>query len=224
MFCPKCGNEIITVAKFCNNCGASIYGIDSKSKAQIADAAKKVGTDAFETFKLFASNPVGNISAAYERLNSEQVIFVSLTFIVTSALLSIFGINSLIPDYLGYYSPGFFTLLISSILIPISIFGVTVLVGSISNQKFEYTGELFISSVFDLPIGLFYFLAGIFTMKNFEVITALLVFLLSFSILILFTGCVRIIKLTERASTLIVPLILLISAWLTSILFRAIII
>lgn len=223
MFCYKCGVELVDDTKFCGKCGASISSNDSQSIQHFSEVTKKAGIDAYETLKMLASNPVGKLSAAFENLKHEQVLSVSIIFIIASAILSAFGIKSLIQEYLGiFYSPDFFPLLISSLLFPASIFIVIFFVSTIIKQKYDYLGALFIASVFNIPISIFFLIVALLSLSNMEVLFALIVFILSFSILILFTGCVNIIKLTEQTSSLAVPIILLISLWLTTILLRAI--
>ena len=74
MFCSNCGKELMQDAKFCDKCGSIIQNQNSQSSTQIANAAKQVGLDAFETLKLFFSNPIGNLSVSFEKLKSDQII------------------------------------------------------------------------------------------------------------------------------------------------------
>jgi len=222
MFCSKCGSKLVENAKFCPNCGMATINTNA-SVDQISEKAKKASLDAFNTFKIFSTNPVGNLGLAYSNLTSNQIIIVSVIFIVISVLMTTIGIDSIITNVLGYFSPKTFDLFLSSLLIPLAFFVVISLVSSIKNQKFSYIGELFIASVFNLPLGFFFLLTSIFSLKNMEIILALLFFLITYSILLLFSGCVKILNFSEKVSTILVPIIQLISFWLVSVLFRAII-
>ncbi len=56
-----------------------------------------------------------------------------------------------------------------------------------------------------------------------EVIGALAVFALCLTILMLFAGCTRISKVSERLATIAVPLMLILSGWITKIIYAAMI-
>lgn len=222
MFCSQCGNELNENAKFCAYCGTGTNK-SNPSIDQISEKAKKATLDAFNTFKIFFTNPVGNLGLSYNNLTSNQIIIVSVIFIIISVLITTIGIDSIITGVFGYYSPKIIDLFLSSLLIPIAFFVVISLVSSIKNQKFSYRGEFFIASVLNLPLGFFFLLTSIFSLKNIEIILALLFFLISYSILLLFSGCVKILNFSEKVSTILIPFIQLISFWLVSVLFRAII-
>ena len=56
-----------------------------------------------------------------------------------------------------------------------------------------------------------------------EVIGALSIFALCLTILMLFAGCTRITMMSERLATIAVPLMLMLSAWFTKIIYAAMI-
>ncbi len=177
------------------------------------------------TIKLLFENPIGNLNIAFENLLSRrQILVVSLIIIILTSILSVWGIREIIKSYFGiFYEPDIFMLIKTSLIIPASVFVISVFICSVMKQYFNYEGELFITSIFNIPIGLFLILSSIFTIKNIDVIIVLFAFFFIISILILFNGFVKVIKLSERAAAYSIPVTLLLSAWFVTVLFRAII-
>jgi hypothetical protein len=64
--------------------------------------------------------------------------------------------------------------------------------------------------------------AALLGAANFEVIMILLLFALTYSILILYAGCSRIGLISEAGAAPAVPIILLLSAWITKIIVTAV--
>jgi hypothetical protein len=64
-------------------------------------------------------------------------------------------------------------------------------------------------------------LAALLGAANFEVIAILFLFALTYSILILYAGCSRIGCISEAGAAPAVPIILLLSAWITKIIVVA---
>lgn len=64
-------------------------------------------------------------------------------------------------------------------------------------------------------------LASLLGFGNIEVIVLLSVFGTCFTILMLFTALTRVYRITERAATFLVPLMLVVSAWLSKVMYAA---
>jgi hypothetical protein len=73
-----------------------------------------------------------------------------------------------------------------------------------------------------LPFGFLFFVSGLLGIANFEIAALLLIFALCYAILILYTGCTRISGVAESRAAFAVPVMIIVSAWLTKILFGAI--
>jgi hypothetical protein len=73
-----------------------------------------------------------------------------------------------------------------------------------------------------LPSGLFVLLGSVVGVANFEVIAILFLFAATYTVLILYAGCSRICGIPEPVVAPAVPVILLISLWITKVLVTAI--
>ncbi|MDA8162903.1 MAG: hypothetical protein M0022_08410 [Desulfobacteraceae bacterium] len=63
------------------------------------------------------------------------------------------------------------------------------------------------------------FLIGLLGIGNFNVILILLVFTICYTILVLYSGCTKISKISEGGSAIAVPLMLILSAWFSKLIF-----
>jgi hypothetical protein len=72
-----------------------------------------------------------------------------------------------------------------------------------------------------LPSGVLVLAAALLGAANVEVILVLSLFALTYSILMLYAGCSRIGGISEAGAAPAVPIILLVSAWLTKIIVVA---
>ena len=66
MFCKNCGSQIPDNAPTCPGCSASALAVSPAAVA--VDKAKAASKDALQAFKIFASNPVGGLSVAFDAL------------------------------------------------------------------------------------------------------------------------------------------------------------
>lgn len=234
MFCSECGNEIQEGAEFCRACGTSV----KEGKPVSQDFTSKVKTasqDALSAFKVFAVNPVGGLSTAFESIDKTRAlwagIFFALVFDVLMLLGMYLGIKKVqggIGSLLGFY-PSLEGLRFGDV-IKLLIFGaipfISLAVSSIVARKiFRGTdgveGDVFIAGAALLPFGFFAFLMGVLGIANFEVVAILFVFAICYTILILYSGCTKISKISEGGAALAVPLMLLLSAWFSKIIFSA---
>jgi hypothetical protein len=218
MYCQSCGTFMQEGVFACPKCGTP----RPQPQGQPAEAGrfKTASADAVEALKLFTKNPVGGLPAAYERLNEPRAIGVGIAFAVIYLLCWLAflyiafdtrpeGIEGIVKFILGGAVPfaGFW--------------GASALARKIFNGTGSMGGDCFIAGAALLPLGFYIVLAGILGINNATVIVALGVFALVFTILILFTGCTRISKISEEKSALAVPVMLLVSAWLMDIIYNA---
>ena len=79
--------------------------------------------------------------------------------------------------------------------------------------------DVFVAGVSLLPAGLMLLIAGILGMGNIEVVAVVSVFAISYTILILYTACTQISKISTSRAVPAVPIIILIAGWLSKIVF-----
>jgi hypothetical protein len=235
MFCSQCGKEIQAETEFCSSCGTSV----KEGKPVSQDFAGKVKTasqDAISAFKIFAINPVGGLSTAFESIDKTRALWAGIFFALVFDVLMLLGIylgikkvQGGIGSLLGFY-PSFggikfgdiLKLLVGGAIPPISI----ALASFIARKIFRGTdglveGDIFIAGAALLPFGFFIVITGLLGIANFEVVAILLVFALCYTILMLYSGCTKISKISDGGAALAVPLMLLLSAWFSKIIFSA---
>lgn len=237
MFCGQCGSHIQTGASACLSCGAAIAHVSAGASTSLPQAgsrlqqgalpaAEKLKTrsqDAFSALKATLMNPAGSLSPSFQLLEKRQAMEVGGVMAAAYSLLTVTGVYLALPRWAG--SPGLdvvFKIIIFS-LMPVA---ATVAASALVRKVFGGTsgsieGDLFVSGLAVLPFGIVALISGFVGVSNFEVIAVLAVFALSYSILILYTGCTRISGISEGRAAPAVSLIILFTAWLSKVLFVA---
>jgi hypothetical protein len=98
-----------------------------------------------------------------------------------------------------------------------SLIGACALARAIFRGKGRLAGDVYTAGAVLLPTGFLVFSATLLGAANFEVIAILSLFALTYSILILYAGCSRIGCISEAGAAPAVPIILLLTAWITKI-------
>ncbi len=235
---------------FCPSCGAkveeAVVGISQgqtgqvrASSIEIADKAKAASQDAIQSLKIFAVNPTGGLLPAYENLDRQRALAAGLAFALIFDLCLTFGIyrvtsslqNSqdalfflellkVIPESQSA-GPSLFKLLILGLVPFVSIAAALAAARAVFRGTGSFEGDVFIAGASLLPFGLFFLLSGVLGFANAEVIAALSLFALCYTILMIYTGCTRIARIPEAGAALAVPIILLLSGWLSKIILAS---
>ena len=223
MFCPSCGTQLPDNAVVCTNCGKKFT---TSSSSDIGDKAMDASKSAFQAFKLLIVNPVGGMAEAYNNLGPQKALMVGIVFAIAFTIFFLIGvlrIGSMISFAL--YNINFgdaIKLLITGALFPVSVFGSTLLFLTLFKGEINIDKAIFISGVAVLPIGIIWLIGGILGVTNFDIIGVIMVFALTYTILLLFSGTTKLSNISEQKSAITVSLIILVSLWLFKILFSAI--
>ena len=223
MFCPSCGTQLPDNAVVCTNCGKKFT---TSSSNDIGDKAMDASKSAFQAFKLLIVNPVGGMAEAYNNLGPQKALMVGIVFAIAFTIFFLIGvlrIGSMISFAL--YNINFgdaIKLLITGALFPVSVFGSTLLFLTLFKGEINIDKAIFISGVAVLPIGIIWLIGGILGVTNFDIIGVIMVFALTYTILLLFSGTTKLSNISEQKSAITVSLIILVSLWLFKILFSAI--
>jgi len=220
MFCQKCGAQVEDGAVACAKCSASLVPPNPASIA--ADKVGAASKDALQAFKMFASNPVAGLSVAFESLGPARALGVGITFGALFSLCVLFGIYRVLGEWgrpQGF--SGFIKILVVAVVPFISLFVASVLGRKAFRGEGGFGHDSFIAGASLLPFGFVALLAVILGVGNMEVIAVFTLFAVCLTILMLFAGLTRICKLSEQAATVAVPLMLIASAWLSKIIYTA---
>lgn len=188
--------------------------------ANIGEQALSYLKDSLGAFRIFALNPVGGLSQAFERVGESRAVGVGITFGVVCALLLLLGTYLILPPWVRPRGFGGFLRILLGAFVPfLALTGATFIARMSLRGKRNFPGDLFVAGTASLPLGLAVVLGGVLGAANFEVIAVLVLFAVCLTVLILFAGLTRIAELPEKLAVWIVPLVLLVTAWFSKIVY-----
>ena len=103
-----------------------------------------------------------------------------------------------------------------------SLTGACALARAIFRGTGRFAGDVYTAGAVLLPTGIMVLVASLLGAANLEVILILYLFALTYSILMLYAGCSRIGNISEAGAAPAVPIILLLSAWITKIIVTSV--
>jgi hypothetical protein len=239
MFCKSCGRALADTLKFCDGCGADIdggaAGPATPLSQQLKSEVKARSLDAWQGVKLFAKSPVGGLPESFALFDDRRAIQVGVVFAIVYEVAILLGaliFKSRTEAVLGGMFPvgqlmgeltatQLFKVLFLGLVPFASLIGACALARAVFHGKGRFAGDVYTAGAVLLPTGVFVLLSALLGVANFEVIAILFLFALTYSILILYAGCSRIGCISEAGAAPAVPIILLLSAWITKIIVAA---
>ena len=166
-------------------------------------------------------NPVEELPSVFRGLEKKEALEAGLVLAGLFDLCAVIGLYLMLPRWAG--QPGFgdvLKLLLLGIVPSASIAGASFIARKAFRGSPEsIEADLFVAGVSLLPSGLMLLIAGILGMGNIEVVALVSVFALSYTILILYTGCTEISQISKVRAVPAVPIIILIAGWISKIVF-----
>jgi hypothetical protein len=236
MFCKSCGRALAETLRFCDGCGADVNDGGAAAATplsqQLKSEVKARSLDAWQGLKLFAKSPVGGLPESFAMLDDRRAIQVGIVFALiyeTALLLGSLIFKSKAASLLGGILPigeltaaQLFKVLFLGLVPFASLIGACALARAIFRGKGRFAGDVYTAGAVLLPSGFLALVASLLGVANWEVILIVLLFALTYSILILYAGCSRIGSISEAGAAPAVPIILLLSAWITKIIVTAV--
>jgi len=222
MFCKQCGAQVEDSDAACPKCSTPTGA--ANPAAAVTDKVKAASKDSLQAFLKFATDPVAGLAVAYESLGTARAFNVGISFGSVFSLCLLVAAYRLIPEF--FRPPGFggfIRLLVCSVVPFVCLAGAGALARLAFRGKGGLSNDSFIAGAALLPLGCVLLLSGLLGAGNLEVIGALNVFAICLTILMLFAGCTRITMISERLATIAVPVMLMLSAWFTKIIYAAMI-
>lgn len=220
MFCPKCGTQLPDTAVACSSCGATLAAAPRAAAGAAGERVKAASQDAFSAFKTFATNPVGGLSQAYESLGQSRALAVGITFGLVFAACILISIYRVVPEFMRPTGVGGFIRIVVISLVPfVSLFAAAAAVRTIFRGDGEFGSDSFLAGAALLPFGLVAVIMTLIGPSNLQVIQFLGLFAICLTILMLFAGLTRMYKTSERMATIAVPLMLVVTAWLSKVIY-----
>jgi len=237
MFCQSCARPLAENLRFCDGCGAEVLAGASGGEPsiplsqQLKGEVKARSLDAWQGVKLFARSPVGGLPESFALFDDQRAIHVGIVFAIVYEIALLLGaliFKSKAVGLLGVSLPigdltagQLFKVLILGLVPFASLIGACALARAIFHGTGRFAGDVYTAGAVLLPTAFLVLLASLLGAANLEVIIILSLFALTYSILILYAGCSRIGNISEAGAAPAVPIILLLSAWITKIIIAA---
>jgi hypothetical protein len=227
MYCEHCGTQVNTATGVCAVCppqhSFSRAGVGTQqTAAEISTKVRTASKDATQALKRFAANPVGGLPAAFEGLGESRAMRVGLVFGAAAILLVFVGVYMSLPSFMKPEIGDTFKFLFFGAVPFASIFAASAATRKVFGGAGSFGGDSMIAGAALLPFGFLVFVSGVLGLANLEVTALLVIFALCYAILILYTGCTRVSGVSESKAAFAVPVMIIVSGWLTKILFGAI--
>jgi len=197
----------------------------------IGDEVKARSRDAWAGIKLFAKSPVGGLPQSYAMFEPARAMQVGAAFAVIYEITFFLGMYMMASRAAGIFGIGIrlsdasvgdlFKILIVGLIPFASLVGAGVLARKVFHGNGVLAGDVYTAGASLLPFGLAVLATAILGAANFEVVIVLFAFALSYNILMLYSGCSRIAGISEAGAAPAVPVMLIISAWLTKVMVVA---
>ena len=235
MFCQSCGRSLADTLRFCDGCGTDLNagrgGNATALSHQLKSEVKARSLDAWQGVRLFAKSPVGGLQESFALFDDQRAIQVGIVFAIMYEIALLLGaliFKSKAAGLLGVSLPigeltagQLFKVLVLGLVPFASLAGACALARAIFHGKGRFAGDVYTAGAVLLPSGVLVLVASLLGAANVEVILILSLFSLTYSILILYAGCSRIAIISEAGAAPAVPIILLLSAWITKIVVTA---
>ncbi len=165
-------------------------------------------------------NPMGGMRSAYARLTRNNAIAVGLIFAVIFDLCFALGNFIILRQVANYITVSLPILLAIGAIAWLSFVISSFIVRNIFQGKGNWIGDLFVSGAILLPIGYLSLVVATIVfieIDNLFLLAGLTVVGACYFILILYSGCHQILRISEALATLAVPTIILISSCLLAL-------
>ena len=220
MFCQQCGTSLPDAATACPSCSTPVTRAapPPAAAARVASSVKAAYGNALSALKGFAGDPVGRLAPTYEALGDAKAFRIGLTYGVASMLCFLLGGYLLIP----YKDNLFHNLGVGGVLRAIVFSAIPfacAALGSLATRKAfggqggGKGGDGFVAGAALLPASLAMVVNGLLGLERTGLATAISVFAGCTGVLMLFAGYSRVARLSERAATLAVPIVVVLAMW-----------
>ena len=198
---------------------------------KMIETSKVATANAFSAFKKFSVDPVGGLLGAYQSLSKTAAMSAGIVFDVVFVLCVILSIKIAgLTEEMETAKNMWFWVIIGSLTPPIGMLLALIIIRNALRIRETIHADVFIAGATILFLGLFFIVGSIF-MKNFNpgtlfgmiMMSILVAFLISYTILILFSGLTKIYGLTDSKASFVLPMVLVVSSALTYLMIKQII-
>jgi hypothetical protein len=234
MYCSNCAQAMPAETATCSACGHTVpstavlgWSATQEIGDRLGKQAREASDNAWQAFRTMAVNPVGGLPGTYASLGASRALQVATVFAIVFDLCFLIGAYRLSRTSFWGFGAGESWL---GIVVKLAVLGGVPVIAStgalLAARKLlrgegSPTGDFFIATTALLPQGVAVLLSGLLGMGNLEVIAILMIFALCLSVLLIHQGCREVSRIGEPGASLAVPVVILLSAWLSKILMTA---
>ena len=177
-------------------------------------------------------NPVGGLSPAYAGLGPDRALGAGLALCVVFAIVSALGTaigSGQTMMMFGVMGVGansftiFLRALIGFLVLPAAMIGASLGARKILSGSGPLAADVFTIGAALTPLGLALLLSSFLGLGNYELSMLLMLFALTYLVLMLFTGLTTLGGLTEKAAAPAVPIVFVLSLYICKVVFAAMI-
>ena len=235
MYCTECGGAL-NAAGHCPRCivpalagqttintlfVAQAASGQARVTPQVTAKVKEASKDATRAFKTFATNPVGGLPLAFHSLGPSRAMGVGIVFAVCSILCVFMGLYVVLPEFAKPDLSDSLKFMLFGAVPFVSLLAASAATRKAFGGNGSLHGDSFIAGATLLPFGLLVLVSSLLGLANLEIAALLVVFALCYCILMLYTGITRISNVSESHAAFAVPVMIIVSFWLTKIIFGA---
>ncbi|MFP5271400.1 DnaJ domain-containing protein [Coleofasciculus sp.] len=174
--------------------------------------------DTFFTIRSFLLNPMGGLLPSFARLDSQRAMVVGLLLAVIFDACFVWGI------YTGWRDMVSVSLvpLIGVGMIPFIILAaMSAIARLIRRHPGSLAGDSFLAGATLTPLSILAIANGISSYMPSQLMVIITVFTACYTVLTLYSGCTQIANLSEKTAALVVPVMVLVSGWISYWAFTA---
>ena len=184
--------------------------------SEVASKVKSTLNDAIQGLKIFLINPVGGLPVFFQGLGKERALGVGIAFGIAYVVSFVFACQKYLTQLSSNSS--LFNLILASAANFLSIAGASFLTRKLFRGYGSFQGDIFIAGVALVPASLLLLMSSLLGITNLEIIVIVMVVAITYTILMIYTGCHKISGIPENAAAFAVSVMLLLSGWLFKIL------
>ncbi len=217
MFCVNCGSSMDgTSLAACAQCGRSAQPVFSAADA--GRIVRSAAGDALAALRQIGTDPIAGLPASYATLGEQRASSAGVAFGV------VFAIAVGIATALAASSVGFadtLKLFLSMFVIGLVPFAVMVAISAGTRAAFRSSralgADLLSCGVALQPFSIFFIIAALLGIGNFQTVTLVSLFAWTYMLAILFTGCTKLARIPERFAPAVMAIMLLAAIWATRV-------
>jgi hypothetical protein len=217
MYCHKCGTSLADTATACPSCNEPAVRAAPSRASAMAGSVKAAYSSGLAALKGFVGDPVGRLPQVYESLGEERALRIGITYGVVSVLGFLLGGYLLFPFKDGLFERLGVSGVLRGVVFSAIPFGCAVVGGLATRKVFGGQGgkggDVFVAGAALLPASFAMVINGLLGLSHTGLATAISVFAGCTGVLMLFSGYSRVAKLSERAATLAVPIVVVLTLW-----------